>query len=307
VRRIWPFGHLGLKLLSLGLAVMLWMVMAGEETVERGLRVPIELQQFPSGLELQNEAPSTVDVRVRGSSGTLSRVGPGDIVAVLDLRTARSGRRLYPLTPEQMRVPFGVQVVQVSPASVALIFEKSASKLVPVAPAVDGNPAPGYVVGKVVVEPPMVEVVGPDSAVQRVSEALTEPVSVAGAVQDVLDSVTVGFQNPSLRLKNPRLAEVRVQVSPAPAQRELRDRPVHLRNLSARLSAQASPTAVEVIVRGTRQGLSGVDRDDMSAYVDLAGLGAGEYMLDVKVDASQEAGVVLINPATVQVRIIDVK
>ena len=65
---------------------MLWLVVSGEETVERGLRVPLELQQFPPGLELQGDAPSLVDVRVRGASGTLSRVGPGDIVAVLDLK-----------------------------------------------------------------------------------------------------------------------------------------------------------------------------------------------------------------------------
>ena len=68
---MWPFRHLGLKLLSFGLAVSLWMVVAGEETVERGLRVPLELQQFPSGLELQSEPPSTVDVRVRGASSAL--------------------------------------------------------------------------------------------------------------------------------------------------------------------------------------------------------------------------------------------
>ena len=82
----WPFRHLGLKLWSIALAVLLWMVVAGEETVERGMRIPLELQQFPSGLELQSEAPSTVDVRVRGGSGALSRLSPVDIVAVLDLR-----------------------------------------------------------------------------------------------------------------------------------------------------------------------------------------------------------------------------
>ena len=42
------------------------MVVAGEQTVERGLRVPLELQQFPAGLELQGEPPALVDVRVRG-------------------------------------------------------------------------------------------------------------------------------------------------------------------------------------------------------------------------------------------------
>ena len=104
---LWPFRHFGLKVLSLALAVLLWGVIAGEETVERGLRVPLELQQFPAGLELDGEAPSLVDVRVRGASATLSRMGSGDVVAVLDLRTARPGRRLYQLTPEQVRTPFG--------------------------------------------------------------------------------------------------------------------------------------------------------------------------------------------------------
>ena len=59
----WPFDHFGLKLLSLGLALLLWMVVSGDETVERGLRVPLELQQVPAGLELTGEIPATVDVR----------------------------------------------------------------------------------------------------------------------------------------------------------------------------------------------------------------------------------------------------
>ena len=103
MRRMWPFRQVGLKLLSLGVAVLLWMTVSGEETVERVLRVPLELQQFPVGLEIQGEAPSTVDVRVKGTSGGLSRVGAGDVVAVLDLRGARAGSRLFPLTPEQVR------------------------------------------------------------------------------------------------------------------------------------------------------------------------------------------------------------
>ena len=193
MKRMWPFRHLGLKAWSVALAVMLWMIVAGEETVERGLRVPLELQQFPNGLELLVDAPSLIDVRVRGSSGALSRVGPGDIIGVLDLRTARAGRRLFQMTPEQIRVPVGVQVVQVTPPSIALSFENSATRQVPVVPAVEGSPAPGFVVGQWTSDPKTIEVVGPESAVQRVTEALTEPLSVSGANRDVTESVTVGF------------------------------------------------------------------------------------------------------------------
>src|SRR5205814_5102242 len=163
VRTFWPFRHFGLKLVSLALAVMLWIVVSGEETVERGLRVPLEMQQFPAGLEIQGEAPTTVDVRVRGTSGTLSRLSPGDVVAVLDLRGARSGNRLFQLTPEQVRAPFGIEVVQVMPATLALVFENSATRRVRVDASIDGKPAPGYLIGKTTVAPTDVEVVGPES------------------------------------------------------------------------------------------------------------------------------------------------
>src|SRR5947207_841084 len=234
---IWPFRHLGLKVLSLVLALLLWMVVSGEETVERGLRVPLELQQVPAGLELTGEVPATVDVRVRGASGTLSRVSTGDVVSVLDLRSARSGRRLFPLTPDQVRVPFGVEVVQVQPSALAMAFEPSASRQVPVEPAVDGRPAPGYVVGAMIADPKNVEVIGPESAVRRVTEALTEPVSVFGARDRVRQTVTLGLIDPSLRLKNARTAVVTVNIVPAPLERTLRARPVHLRNVPAGLDA----------------------------------------------------------------------
>jgi len=303
MRSMWPFRHAGLKLLSVGLAVSLWFVVSGEETVERGLRVPLELQQFPPDLELQGEPPAAVDVRVRGASGTLGRVGPGDVVAVLDLHTATSGRRLFHLTPEQVRAPFGVEVVQVSPTTVALTFERTLTRLVKVVPAVDGRPAPGYVLGPVTAEPSSVEVAGPASSVGRVTEALTEPVMVTGSRGPVHADVTIGFLDPELRLKGPRTAAVTVQIVPGPEERTLQRQPVHLRNLAPKLSARAVPPVVDVDVRGSREGLNRLDPDDVRAYVDLAGLGAGEYSLTVHVAATPDAGVTQITPPTVQVHI----
>jgi YbbR domain-containing protein len=300
---IWPFRHLGLKALSAVLALFLWMIVSGEETVERGLRVPLELQQVPAGLELTGEVPATVDVRVRGASGTLSRVSTGDVVAVLDLRSARSGRRLFPLTPDHVRVPFGVEVVQVQPSALAMAFEPSASRQVPVMPAVDGRPAPGYVVGGLSADPKTVEVIGPESAVRRVTEALTEPVSVSGARDRVNQSVILGLIDPSLRLKNTRSAMVTVQIVPAPLERALQGRPVHLRNVAPNLEAQAIPSAVGLMLRGSREALARVEADDIVAYVDLAGLGPGQYSLTVHADSSPEAGVTRIEPSSVQVRI----
>jgi YbbR domain-containing protein len=299
----WPFGHLGLKILSVVFAVLLWFVVSGDEMVERGLRVPLEFQQVPEGLEMTGEPPSLVDVRVRGASSALSRLGPGDIVAELDLKAARVGRRLYQDTPEQVRVPFGVQVVQVMPPTVALAFEASLSKQVPVVPAVEGDPAPGFVVGKITVTPDTVTVVGPQSAVTRVTEAVTEPVSVNGARSTVNDAVTVGFLDAAVRLRNRRLAQVSIEIVPGPVERTMQERPVRLVHLGSNLVARANPNAVDVVLRGSREGVNSVEFADVVASVDLAGLGPGSYTLPVRVESPQRAGVARILPATIQVNI----
>jgi hypothetical protein len=303
MRRPWPFRHLGLKLLALAMALILWMVVSGEETVERGLRVPLELQQVPAGLELTGDIPTTVDLRVRGPSGMLGRLGAGDVVAVLDLRGAAEGRRLFPLTMEQVRVPFGVEVVQVSPSAIAMGFEQSATRAVPVAPAVDGHPAPGYIVGARKADPAQVDVVGPATAVKNVAEVLTEPVSVSGAREAVTQTVALGVLDPSLRLKNTRAASVTVQIVPAPLERTIHGRPIHLRGLASTLEGQATQTVADVGVRANREALARLEPDNIVVFVDVAGLGPGIYSMTVRADLPPDVGTTHIEPSTVQVRI----
>jgi len=211
------FRNLGLKLLAVALGVTVWYLVAGEQIVERALRIPLEFVNLPAQLELVGDAPAVVDVRVRGSSGALSRVTNGELVAVLDLRTARSGQRLFHLSGDDVLAPFGIEVVQITPSSVPIAFESMASKFVPIVPGLEGEPGPGYAVGVASANPATVEVVGPASAVARLTEAITEPVSVAGATGPVTDTVNVGVADPTVRLRVPTTAFVTVRVRTAPA------------------------------------------------------------------------------------------
>jgi YbbR domain-containing protein len=243
-------------------------------------------------------------LRIRGGSGTLSRLSPADIVAVVDLHGARAGQRLFHVTPEQVRVPFGVEIVQITPSTVALVFEISTSKLVRVVPAYDGKPAPGFIVGKVNSVPETVEIVGPESAVKRAAAALTEPISVAGAREAVRGTVPVGVLDSTLRLKTSRTVVVEVQILPAPLERVVHGLPVRWRNLSPNLVLQFTPVVVDISVRGTREGLNRIGADDLSAFVDVVGLGAGDYSLPVRAESARtEAGVFQIEPSKVRVRI----
>ena len=115
-----PFRHLGLKVLAITLASVLWFTVAGEHVVERSLRVPLAVRNLPPSLEIVGDLPESVDVRVRGSAAQLSRLETGDIVAMLDLATARTGSRLFHLRADEVGVPYGIDVAQVNPPTILL-------------------------------------------------------------------------------------------------------------------------------------------------------------------------------------------
>jgi YbbR domain-containing protein len=301
--RYHPFQHLGLKMLAIALAILLWLTVAGEHVVERSLRVPLEFRNIPRTLEIVGDTPDNVEVRVRGSSAVLSRLQPGEIVAVLDLGAARSGSRLFHIRNDEVHAPFGVEIAQVVPATLSIELEKSAERVVPIIPALEGQPAPGFVVGRMISEPSTVGIVGPDTRVRQVAEATTEPISVAGARTRVRDVVTVGVADSAVRLAQPLSATVVVEITPAPVERSEPDVPVRWRNLGSDLHAQVTPPVVRVTVRGSREALSALKADTIQAFVDLAGLGPGRYNLRVQVDPAESYAVTAIEPAVAAVAI----
>jgi YbbR domain-containing protein len=296
-----PFRNLALKGFSLGLAVLLWLAVSGQETSERNLRVPLEFQNVPAGMEIVGEPPNTVDVRIRGSSGNLSRVQVGDVVAVLDLASARPGSRLFHMQAEDVRAPFGVSVVQVAPSTISLEFELSGTKVVSIVPAVEGQPAPGYVIGRVMSSPSTVEVVGPIGRLRSVDEATTEPIDVTGATRTLQDEVTVGMADSALRLREPRAVTVTVEVLPAPVERTITNVPLVFVEQQPMTRASSTPDRVTVMVRGTREAVAALAAGDLVAEVDLSTLGPGRYSLPVRVRPREDVGVERVDPRAVTV------
>jgi YbbR domain-containing protein len=288
-------------MLSIALAALLWLIVSGEQIVERALRIPLEYTNVPERLEIVGDPPDVVDVRVRGSSGTLSRVASGELVAVLDLATARPGqRRLFHLSSSDVRAPFGIEVVQVTPSNFYMNFEQSATRQVPVVPEVEGVPAPGFEIATVTASPATVTVEGPSSAVKEMTAAITEPISAAGADGPISELVSVGLADPSVRLRDP--APVRVTVNIQPAQVQWAVRGIVVTVLNANRKVTVTPDAVTIHLRGTRDAMS-AGPSSFSASVDVGGLRPGEYQLPLRVELPPRVGMTRVEPAEVKVRV----
>ena len=127
---------------------------------------------------------------------------------------------------------------------------------------------------------------------------------MAGQRANVTDVVTIGVSDSALRLVETQSATVVVEVVPAPAERDLPGVPIRWRNLGAGLTARITPTVMRVTVRGRRAAVDEMRAESLDAFVDLAGLGPGQYNLRVQVDTAQtDVGVSSMEPSSVQVTI----
>ena len=291
-------------MVSVALAVLLWMMVSSQRaSVERGLRIPLELQNLPQNLEMVEPPQEAVDVRIRGTADALGRIAPGDLVASVDLSAAQPGRRLFHLSPERVKAPFAVAVTQVVPSSVAIRFEPSATRIVPISPAIEGEPAPGFIVGKIAAQPAMVEVVGPESVLRRVTEAITEPVWVGSARSEVRSNAVVGVADEGVRIKNAQTAVISVAIVAAPAEKQLANVPVRPRNLANGMTAKIAPPSVKVRVRGTHEAIAKIRDTSIVAYVDLEGIAEGDYGLPVRLERTADIGVDQLDPTTVSIHV----
>ena len=299
-----PFRDLWLKVVSVCLAVLLWMTVAGDPVVERGLEIPLEFENVPVGLEIAGNPPDSVSVRVRGTSRVVGQLDSDEVAAILDLGEERPGRRLFDMFAGRVEVPSGIEITSVVPATITLLLERAGTpRTVPVVPDIEGEPADGMIVGRIRTDPATVEVIGPETPLAELREAFTEPVSVAGATRNVETDVTVGVADPTLRLVAPVSSRVLVEIVPAPVERTLHDVSVVSRDPRDAERVVFQPALVTVGVRGPDGAIGDLDDDAVRAYVDLAGLRPGRYNLPVTVESSDNVRVTNIDPPSVQVSV----
>jgi len=208
--RRYVFRNFGLKLLSLVIAVLLWMAVAREPMAEVAITVPIEFQNAPDNLEISSESIPQVQVRERGPSGVVHDLGPAEVHAVIDLRSATSGEHTYDLAPSKIRAPRDVETLQVIPSQFRISFDKHGEKRVQVQPRVIGATAPGYRLGEVTVDPPYVNIAGPEKRVNAIESLITDPVDASGVMGNATFTTHVYVSDPLVRLTSPSTVRVTV-------------------------------------------------------------------------------------------------
>jgi YbbR domain-containing protein len=170
-----------LKLLSLAIALVLWLVVTGQnEPVTAHVNVQLNFIR-PQSLEISNDPPRTVDVMLTGSRNKLDDLTALDLVATVDISDQQPGERVLRLADKaQISLPQGVKVDGFQPSAIPIRLEQIIERQVPLEPKLEGKPPDGYQVYGVRPSKGSVLLRGPESRVNALQKVLTESIWLTG-------------------------------------------------------------------------------------------------------------------------------
>jgi YbbR domain-containing protein len=216
--RKYVLNNLGLKLLSLAIAALLWWAVARDPLVEVAVNVPIEFYHVPEGLDISSETIPRAEIRVHGPARRVRSLNEENVHVMVDLAGSRPGEHTYELGGPQVHVPRGVDVVQVVPSVFRINLDKSISKQVPVRPRVIGSFLAGMQLAPegVTADPSEVTIIGPEHHVQAVEIAITDPVDISGVVGRATFTTHVYVPDPLVRVQQNGTVHVTVTTEKSP-------------------------------------------------------------------------------------------
>ncbi|MCP3984259.1 MAG: hypothetical protein GY723_07705 [bacterium] len=215
------FRNFGFKLMAVVTAFLLWGISHSTSSIERGFDLPVALVGVPDKLVVTQQSVDTVNVRVRGSRASLRRLSVGDLVYGVDLSGAQHGVTAHTVETQELELPRGLQVVSRSPAGIEFTLTQRGRKAVPLRPDVAGDPAPGFVIEGVEVEPARIWITGARSEVLRLAEVMTETIDVNGADEPVERKVKPALVGHHVWVESEQDVTVRIQVAPLEVEPEV--------------------------------------------------------------------------------------
>ena len=209
------FDNLFLKLISLFFAATLWFYVtpiAPKDTLEVNYVLPLELKNIPPNMMTVGKIEERIGVRLKGGQGVIRDINPDKLSVNLDLSNASEGVRFYNLDPGNINVPSSIDVIRIEPRTIKIDMVKLKRKDVDVKVTLTGNPASGYRVKRISVNPPVITIEGPEAEVKDISSLEGLTINVTERKNSFSREVKIGTPQRNVRIIGKDVVIVDVEV-----------------------------------------------------------------------------------------------
>ncbi|MGI8928929.1 MAG: CdaR family protein [Candidatus Limnocylindrales bacterium] len=268
----------------------------------RQVNVEVSLGTVPDGLALGNEQIEPSSVTVRGASSRVASVT--DVIArvAIDASALNIDRDfdLIAVDANGNQVPN----VQLEPQRARIrisVARELANRSLPVVPQITGQPAPGYRITSVTVEPLVVTVSGEAAAVTLLDSAPTQPIDISGRTRDL--EAMVQFALPAgVSVSGSDTAQVVVTIAEETGTRTFQVGIV-LEGQNPAYAYTPRSESVSVTLGGPIAALDAVDASQLVAVADMSSYTTGGGEPDVSLTFEPPTGleVASVSPGSVAV------
>ncbi|ADD68071.1 YbbR family protein [Denitrovibrio acetiphilus DSM 12809] len=297
-------NNLPLKLMSVFIAVILWLSLVTGEFQEISLYVPVKLTNIPDGYVAVTDE-HLINIHAKGPKSLVNEEKFGDVSIDFDVSGMKPGYNNAIISLKNIKMPPGIQVMDIQPAAIEIIVDSLILKQMKVAPTFIGEPASGYKVGSVNVFPESVQVKAAKSKIESQNTVETLPVNLS----DKRDPITysIGMKSyEGIQEYNPQQVEVFVVFKEDIQEKEFKDIPVRAVMLPHGLKAKILDT-VTLKVSGRIDLLQeDVIKSELYPTVDMSGVKTkGKYLRKLNLNDSKMFKVLSVEPAKVRVEVVN--
>ena len=248
-----------LKLLSLAIAIVLWLLVTGQnQPVTAHVNVQLNFIR-PPALEISNDPPRTVDVMLTGSRNKLDDLTSLDLVATVDISDQHAGERVLRLADKaQIILPQGIKVDAFQPSAIPIRLEEMVERQVEVEPKLEGKPADGFEVYSAYPNKGSVAVRGPASRVNALQKVSTESIWLGGHNESfTAPNVALDVPDPKVDLLEP-MVNVAVEIGERRIEKTFTDVPVTTDN-----GSKVEPATISITVLGVASYLESLKPEEL--------------------------------------------
>jgi YbbR domain-containing protein len=176
----WIQNNFWIKIGSVVLAVSLWIYVAGEETVEVELKIPLDLE-VSHGMVVSEQKFDSINVYIKSRKELISKLSEKNLVSNIDLTSYKDPKGVV-INIDKKNLPFGsdVDVIQIRPEKLEIKIDRLMQKVMPIRVITDGEPAAGFRTDGFIIDPISSLVKGPESYIKDLIYIDTEPIDVTG-------------------------------------------------------------------------------------------------------------------------------
>lgn len=204
-----------LKAVGLLLALILWVTILGFKHEELKKQVKLE-PLLPPGMVITSKVPKSILFTFSGPRVLLKDLERKLEPMRPDLRRSRDTTIVYSSEDLLGELPNGIRVVGYYPPNVLIRLEEIVEKRVKVKPTLTGNPPASYQIASIAIIPAEVEVLGPRSLMDSLTDVATAPIDVTGLVSDKEADVEVSLDSDQGVQTTATIVHVKIRVKRIP-------------------------------------------------------------------------------------------